>query len=316
MDNSNARKQRTASVNAVFNEFRMRSETLHKSAPGGETKPETDLRAEPVLAVSAMNDSKEPKAGAINPIGNQISAPMRAPTATFDTDLGSPLARQRRDKSDLDAARVEAKRVAAVGSVKHWFDELKINFLARHNDNVKSVLFLGISRGAGASTAALNFARSLAQDIDARVLLINADFRDPSASIDTAAYGLINFVESPNVAPAPVLQGHLHVVPCGRGYADPAVLFQSKRFRAFLGQCKQQYDYVVIDGPPLDEAPESIALCSNMDGVMLVLDAGHTHRRIALRAKSRIEQAGGTILGVVLNRRRFYIPNWLYKLIY
>jgi capsular exopolysaccharide synthesis family protein len=214
------------------------------------------------------------------------------------------------------ATNVEANRVGAAGLVKHWFDELKINFLARHDNNVKSVLFLGMSRGAGVSMAALNFARSLAQDIDARVLLINADFRDPGAAREITDYGLTNLVESPNLVPAPGVHGQLHIVPSGGGFSDPAVLFQSKRFRTFMAQCKQQYDYIVVDGPPLDEAPESIALCTNVDGVILVFDARHTHRRIALRAKSRIEQAGGKILGVTLNRRRFYIPNWLYKLIY
>ena len=94
------------------------------------------------------------------------------------------------------------------------------------------------------------------------------------------------------------------------------MLFQSKRFRAFMAQCRQQYDYIVVDGPPLDEAPESIALCTNVDGVILVLDARCTHHRIAAWAKNRIEQAGGTVLGVALNRRKFYIPRWLYKLIY
>jgi Mrp family chromosome partitioning ATPase len=93
------------------------------------------------------------------------------------------------------------------------------------------------------------------------------------------------------------------------------VLFQSKRFRAFMAQCRRQYDYIVVDGPPLDEAPESIALAANVDGVVLVLDARNTRRRIALRAKERIEQVGGKVLGVALNRRRFYIPGWLYRLL-
>jgi hypothetical protein len=65
----------------------------------------------------------------------------------------------------------------------------------------------------------------------------------------------------------------------------------------------------------MDEAPECIAICTNVHGVVLVMDARATRRRGALRAKQRIEDVGGKILGVALNRRRFYIPQWLYRLI-
>jgi protein-tyrosine kinase len=216
---------------------------------------------------------------------------------------------------DLEAATLETREAAPYGSIKHGFDELKINFLARHNDTVKSVLFVATSRGAGTSTAALNFARSLAQDPDARVMLIKADLRNADYSAEKTGVGLTNLISSEDFPALPAQQGNLHIVPCGRSYADPVVLFQSKRFRAFMAQCRRQYDYIVVDGPPLDEAPESIALAANVDGVVLVLDARNTRRRIALRAKERIEQVGGKVLGVALNRRRFYIPGWLYRLL-
>jgi Mrp family chromosome partitioning ATPase len=76
----------------------------------------------------------------------------------------------------------------------------------------------------------------------------------------------------------------------------------------------KQYDYVVLDGPPIDEAPESIALSSKVDGVILVIDASRTRGKIALRAKKRIEESGGRLLGAVLNRRRYYVPDWLYRM--
>jgi Mrp family chromosome partitioning ATPase len=203
---------------------------------------------------------------------------------------------------------VNPDETALHSAAKERFDELKINFLARHKDTVKSVLFLGMSRGAGASTAASNFARSLARDREMRVLLINADLRASElAGADTS-------ITQNSSAPSEV--GKVHVLPGMRVLADPAVLFQSKRFTAFMAQCAQQYDYVVIDGPPLDEAPESIALCTSVDGVVLVLDAQRTRRKGALRAKQRIEEVGGRILGVALNRRKFFIPQWLYRLIY
>ena len=210
---------------------------------------------------------------------------------------------------DLSRASIEAQLPAPPNSIKHYFDQLKINFLARYSNTVKSVLFVAAARGDGTSTAAFNFAASLAQDSDLRVLFINADLREPAHN-GTEANGSMHWDTAAAVG---AQQGNLHIMPGGRGYADPAVLFQSKRFENFMSDIVRHYNYVVIDGPALDEAPESVALTTKVDGVILVVDARHTRRKIALHAKRRIEEVGGKLLGIVLNRRTFYIPTWLYR---
>jgi Mrp family chromosome partitioning ATPase len=205
-------------------------------------------------------------------------------------------------------------------SAKHRFDEMKINFIARYaREGVKSVLVVGTARGDGASTAAFNFAASLARDTDTQVVLINADLRATSSSMPPpnppGTPGLVSLAHCEMHPPVPAGRGNLHILPSGRGYADPALLFQSRRFDSFMVHLAQQFDYIVIDGPPLDEAPESIALSAKVDGVILVIDAQHTRRKIALRAKKRIEEVGGRLIGLVLNRRKYYVPRWLYKVI-
>jgi Mrp family chromosome partitioning ATPase len=211
---------------------------------------------------------------------------------------------------------IERKCAAPPESAQHRFDELKINFLTRYaRDGVKSVLFVGTTRGDGTSTAAFNFAKSLAQDLDAKVLFINADLRAPAEKAESISSGLTSLANPEVNLPLPARNGNIHVLPSGRNYADPAVLFQSKRFRAFMTQTAPQFDFIVLDGAPLDEAPESLSLSTAVDGVVLVVDAQRTRRKIALRAKKRIEEVGGRLLGIVLNRRRTYVPDWLYKLI-
>jgi capsular exopolysaccharide synthesis family protein len=229
----------------------------------------------------------------------------KAPQPETDTEWQDP------------GPRVEPEPVAP-SALKHRFDELKIHFLARYaGDSVKSVLIIGSARGDGASTVAYNFAASLAQDADVRVLLINADMRTPTRSasrIDASPTpGLAVLARAETDAPVPARRGNLHVLPSGRGHVDPAVLFQSKRFDAFMAQVCQQFDFVVVDGPPLEGGPEAIALSAKLDGVILVIDAQHTRRKTALRTKQRIEEVGGRVLGVVLNRRRYFVPRWLYE---
>jgi len=286
------------------------------------------------------NDKSQIRAVAGGSVRQERSTltPLNEPPATIELTVNAPVvdpwqseptgsrvpqtqtqtARDAIAQSDASTQTVELKYPAPRNSLKQRFDEIKINFLARHaHESVKSILFVGASRGDGASTAAYNFAKTLAEDLDVRVLFINADLRAPAPGSQQApasqSPGLTSLASAEMRSLLPASQGNFQVLPSGRNYADPAVLFQSKRFEAFLQQVSQQFDYIVLDGPPLDEAPESIALSSKVDGVMLVIDAQNTRRKIALRAKKRIQDVGGKILGVVLNRRKFYVPNWLYK---
>jgi Mrp family chromosome partitioning ATPase len=76
---------------------------------------------------------------------------------------------------------------------------------------------------------------------------------------------------------------------------------------------KQEYDWVIFDGAPVDEYPDSIVLARQVDGVILVIQAENRGAEVAIRAKSNLERSCGTILGAVLNRRRHVIPEFIYK---
>jgi Mrp family chromosome partitioning ATPase len=107
--------------------------------------------------------------------------------------------------------------------------------------------------------------------------------------------------------------GDLNVLTCGGKYSVPLSLFESGRFEQFLKTMDEMFDYVILDAPPMPRFPECRVLCTKVDGVILVIEAGNTRRQVALRAKSQLEEAGGRLLGVVLNRRKHYIPEWVYK---
>ncbi len=75
----------------------------------------------------------------------------------------------------------------------------------------------------------------------------------------------------------------------------------------------KKYDYVILDGPSVPGSSDVRVICNKVDGVVLVLEAGKTRKQVAVRAKQELEEAGGKLLGVVLNKRKFYIPEWIYK---
>ena len=202
---------------------------------------------------------------------------------------------------------------------KSCYQSLKSNLLSRYPDgSVKSLLFAGLREGDGASTTAVNFAAVMAGDRDLKVLLVDANLRTPSLhetfKIDYAP-GLKELVTNgDDVSAQGVRVGpdNLYVLPCGGKSSGPEAVFESPRFSAFLKAEKERFDYVILDAPPVLAFPDSRIIGAGVDGVVLVVRSGSARKQIAVRAKKAMEEAGARVIGVVLNRRKFYIPNWLY----
>lgn len=235
------------------------------------------------------------------------------------------------EKEYLDSHRetlpVPLPKGPALPSRRRWtllppakpYQDLKTNLLNRYRDgSVKSVLFVGTTGGDGASTAAANFAIALAMDSRVKVLLIDANLKTPrlhtAFKIDPIP-GLTDLLTRNGRGPRPVKvgPGNLRIIPCGRPYAEQHALFESHKFEEFLRRMREKHDYVIFDGPPIHGSSECRVLCAKVDGVVLVIESGKTRRQVAVSAKKQLVEAGGRVLGVVLNKRRFYIPESIYR---
>jgi protein-tyrosine kinase len=219
-----------------------------------------------------------------------------------------------------EAVQPPPPRRASNQAAMEWYQDLKTNLLSRYPDkSIKTILFAGTTHGDGSSTTAINFATTLAENCTKKVLLVDMNLRTPSLheayKIDHT-FGLSDFLANNNGKKAEMKRvgpGNLYVLPCGGKNSGPVSLFESARFDRFLENMRKQFDYVILDAPPMPRFSESRVVCPKVDGVIIVLGSGKTRREVAIRAKKALEEAGGKVLGVVLNRRKFYIPNWIYK---
>ena len=84
-------------------------------------------------------------------------------------------------------------------------------------------------------------------------------------------------------------------------------------YKSLLQDALKRYDVILVDAPPIIGSPETPRLAALADGVLLVVHAGKTKREIAQRAIEMITQLEGNVLGVVLNRKKYYIPDFIYK---
>lgn len=82
-----------------------------------------------------------------------------------------------------------------------------------------------------------------------------------------------------------------------------------------LARLRQTSGFVLIDAGSLDHGAEAVRLAARVDGIVLVVEAGRTTKEQVARAVHTIRNAQGNLLGVVLNKRKYPVPAWLYKLL-
>ncbi|MEN8754269.1 MAG: CpsD/CapB family tyrosine-protein kinase [Desulfobacterales bacterium] len=200
------------------------------------------------------------------------------------------------------------------------YEALKTNILSHHpGQTIKTILFLGTTHGDGASTTAINFATTLARSFRLKVLLIEANLRTPGVHTafriepERGLSDIMSNGDKPDFYIKKVKSGNLSVVTAGSKLTEAVSLFESDRFNEFLTSVRVAFDYIILDGPPITSFSEARVLCTKVDGVVIVIEAGKTREQVAVRAKKELEEAGGKVLGVVLNKRKFYIPEWIYK---
>lgn len=156
----------------------------------------------------------------------------------------------------------------------------------------------------GKSTTLANLAVTLAQG-GRSTILVDCDLRRPRQHEIfglPAAPGLSNAildkVEAPDLLPTGV-EG-LSLLPAGDLPPSPADLLGSRRMEALIANLKSRADLVLFDAPPIVAVTDAALLASKLDGVLLVVSAGHTRREHAQRAKALLEKIHVRIVGTVL----------------
>ena len=200
------------------------------------------------------------------------------------------------------------------------FSDLLNKLLSRYSNlALRTLLFTGSTHGTGVTKTAIKFAKTLVKASDHRVLIIEANLRTPSFQrlfhqnpIKGVPGSLVDdglkIFKFKNVG-----KGNLFAFTFGGNRSSSNNYIETQRLGKLIEVSKKQFDYIILDTAPIGICPESQAICSLADGVLMVIESGKTRRRVAQRAKQELEDAGGKLLGVVLNKRKYYIPKWIYS---
>jgi protein-tyrosine kinase len=181
------------------------------------------------------------------------------------------------------------------------------------------IMFASAHPGEGKSTVAGGFAGMLARHLGRSVAVLDGDRRrvlsrrfapvEPLAPTEVAQ-GVDAMLREAKRAAA---RGGVAVVNLAAPLAGGGEVHAAELFAGLRQGLRKAFDYVVVDMPSLAELPWGAALARHADGVVLVVEAERTRWPVALRAREELEGAGGKVLGVFLNRRRYYVPEVVYR---
>ncbi len=177
--------------------------------------------------------------------------------------------------------------------------------------------FTSSSVGEGVSTVAINVAVSAARSLGRPVLLIDAndtrpalarmfDIKEPGGFYDALA-GCDG--ASTSLVKTPI--ENLTLLTAGSPDKRQMISYDPAVLRELLDTWRQEFDLILIDLPPAYEDSPCFALAGQLDGIVLVVAAGRARRAAVRRAKERLAATHASILGAVLNMRRWHLPAWL-----
>lgn len=179
--------------------------------------------------------------------------------------------------------------------------------------------FTSCARGEGTSTVIQEFAAVAAMKFNKTVLLLDGGLSDESQhslfGVDT--YLTIEDTIEENTAvedafyqveETPLFMGKIF-----EGRELHSSFLTRQGIDSFLDRLGNKFDFILIDAPSYSTFSFNLAISNQINGVILVVEAEKTRWPVVQNFKNRVAQNKGKILGIVFNKRRYHIPNFLYQ---
>jgi len=169
----------------------------------------------------------------------------------------------------------------------------------------------------GKSVTSLNLAMTLARQEKARVVVVDADMRKSSIhkwlGMEPSEHGLSSILAGSGELNGSLLalkEPPLSLLTAGPHPDEPAELLESAAMKRLLGDLRAQFDYVIVDAPPVLPVADPGILAGQADGLLLVVRAGKTQRKTVHQALGLLKQMKANILGTVLTHVEYYLPGY------
>jgi Mrp family chromosome partitioning ATPase len=240
----------------------------------------------------------------------QVAPNFQAPAISPPTRVfakGREKARNNGSHFGLDeVAREEARRL------------VQRIFQSQTEKAPRAILFAGIDDGAGCSQICLLVAETLKSVVNGSICLVEANLRSPSLPGllgTTNHHGLTDSLlqDGPIRSFAkPTGVDNVWLLSSGSLSPDSPSFLNSDRLNTRFKELRTEFDYLLVDAPSLTRYADATALGRLTDGLVIVVEANSTRKEAAVRVMESLRAANIQVLGAVLNKRTFPIPQSIY----
>ena len=186
-------------------------------------------------------------------------------------------------------------------------NQLKTN-LAFCGKDIKVIIITSSVPNEGKSSVAFDLSKTMAEG-GKKILMVDADLRK---SVLAAKYhiqgidkGLSHYLtgqaEIEDIIYETETEG-FYLSVAGPLSPDPTSLLDSDQFQKFIDKVREDYDYVIIDAPPLGVVIDAVIIGKYCDGVVLVIEQGVIKRKVVQDVIKQLKRGEVRILGAVLNK--------------
>ena len=198
---------------------------------------------------------------------------------------------------------------------------LRTNILSTNAKRpLKTLVVTSSLHAEGKTVTALNLAMVIAQSTQKpKVLVVDADMRRGRVAkylgVDhpTGLTEILTDKVDASEALFHIDMENLAFIAAGSVAENPAELLGSDRMRQFLADMKTQFDFILIDTPPIIAVTDPGIVGALVDGILLTIQAGRTQRGIVRRATELLDQSQSKIIGHVLTNIEYHLPEYIYR---
>ncbi|WP_372768104.1 tyrosine-protein kinase family protein [Pseudoalteromonas sp.] len=204
-------------------------------------------------------------------------------------------------------------------SFKNELKLLESNLMEAFNgDRLQTILVTSSKSGEGKTVTAVSLARKLALENNYKVLLVDSNIQSPklhdifSLPIQPGLSECLNGDADTRQVCHPSDSNNLHVMPLGVPKGHISQVIKDHKLDDLIVELKSLYDYIIFDTTYVLGTSEVSLICSAFDAILLVLECESTKWQVVKTAADKLTSSNGKLLGTILNRRQFYIPQFFY----
>jgi capsular exopolysaccharide synthesis family protein len=274
----------------------------------------------------ALKKAREQKGGMDRPLQQAVEEAVRkALDGALPIDGEKTSSRSFSDRMNTVQGNAFSGRAFPHGEAEHslWrskeMDSIAINIKMQIGEEKKgAVLFTSSVTGEGTTTVCSNVSLALTKICSGNILLLDGNARhpqihalfdlDPLPGLTDVLLGKILWEDAVRISDL----RNFYVLPFGQPLREPMPLLGSEGMEGLLNALKTEFDFILLDLPPILESAEAEMIAPWVEASVLIIQALATRKEVVMRAVERIIRHR-TFLGAVFNQKKRINPRFRYQ---